>query len=104
MAPRNAASLPWTSRLVMSVSRSAFDVAAGLVGVGRARGLHVGQTPLRIRAGDGGSAGRFRTVSVGLARACGIDRFGRQVALLVALGKDLDREIRAVPLAQATAD
>jgi hypothetical protein len=87
----------------MSVSRSAFDVAAGLVGVVGIRRLGIGETPMRIRAGYGGAACGFRNVVTGGARRHGVE-LGREIALLVPLGQDGDGEIRAIALTEPAAD
>ena len=60
-----------------------------------------------VGAGDGRAAGCVRGVSGRgpLGRCRFLSPGGlRQLAVLVALGQDLDREIRAVALAQATSD
>jgi len=60
-----------------------------------------------ICAGDGRASGDVRDVHrSGVVRGDGLLglNFGRQPAVLVALGQDLDGEVRAVALAQAAAD
>jgi len=86
----------------MSVSRSAFDVAAGLVGAFGVGSFGVGQATPGIRPGDGRTASRVRDVMpVGATRRGGVRR---QVAALVALGQNRDREVRAVAFAQPAPD
>ena len=66
---------------------------------------------MRIRAGDRGAAGHVRNVGRGGLRRRRTGRYsflcldrGGQLACLVALRQNLDREIRAVALTQAAAD
>jgi hypothetical protein len=87
----------------MSLSRSAFAVAADLVSV-RGPGLGVGEAAMRIRPGDGRPARRLGDVAVILTRPGLGHELGGQVAALIALGQDGDRQIRAVALTEAATD
>ena len=58
---------------------------------------------MRIGAGDGRPPSGFRHVMAGRRGGRRVE-FRREIALLVTLGQNRDREIRAVPLAQAAAD
>jgi hypothetical protein len=83
-------------------------VRSGLVvAVDVGRALRVGDTAMWIDAGNGRTSGNVRDVrrhrhSGG--RCLFGHRLHGQHASLVALGQDLDRQVRAVALAQAAAD
>jgi hypothetical protein len=69
--------------------------------------LRVGDAAMWIGAGDGrtsGNVGNVRRRRLTGGRGFFSLHLARQPAVLVALGQDLDREIRAVALTQAAAD